>query len=557
MRVLKNKHMRNKCFLWLASALFIIAGCTKNAINNENPMPEMGKYKLVITASAPSESPQTRINLAPEANTKNIIVTWKAGDILYFFFQQGTTLEEGNSVTLAQQDISSNGKVATFPITVPAGIDTGNPFKIYALHGAPYILDNGKINVNVSPVGFSLLTALNNVPVSGEVTVTPPVGSITIPFNHLGVLQCLNFKNTSTSDFVITPTLANASGTDWYYTYSGGTTAPHYDLIGKTVEDATVMPSAAGNVTIPSNSTVQLAQWIMPTADNTPEIKLRAPNGGTTYISNNCKPARGSAMQQGSAYHLYAIWDGNELYFTNNAFTSKSSIQPNPLSYVAEYNIKSASDGFVTDLTACDESGYFRYDTAVNLFSNITIENKQYHLPSIEEWSSVVPQNSNWVSYGSNNPYDNQSETVTIANSSYTMTSDFRNKSATRTTYALRYKGTDLVSAWKYEYRGSGNNTHLKITSRSVYEQTVSITDIEDDTFWSSNTENDIVRYFPASGWKYTDFLKFRGSNGFFWSSSPQGSYSWGTEYSSSSANSNYSSTYERRLSIRLFATSN
>ncbi len=549
--------MRNKCFIWLASALFIIAGCTKNEINNENPMPEMGQYKLVITASAPNESPQTRINLAPEANTKNIIVTWKAGDIIYFFFQQGTTLAEGNSVTLAQQDISSNGKVATFTITVPAGIDTGNPFKINALHGVPYILDNGKINVNVSPVGFSLLTALNNVPVSGEVTVTPPVGSITIPFNHLGVLQCLNFKNTSASDFVITPTLANASGTDWYYTYSGGTTAPHYDLIGKQVTDASVTPSAAGNVTIPSNSTVQLAQWVMPTAANTPEIKLRAPNGGTTYISNNCKPARGSAMQQGSAYHLYAIWDGNELYFTNSTFTPKSSTEPNPLSYVAEYNIKSASDGFVTDLTACDESGYFRYDTAVNLFSNITIENKQYHLPSIEEWRSVIPQNSNWVSYGSNNPYDNQSETVTIANSSYTMTSDFRNKSATRTTYALRYKGTDLVSAWKYEYRGSGNNTHLKITSRSVYEQTVSITDIEDDTFWSSNTENDIVRYFPASGWKYTDFLKFRGSNGFFWSSSPQGSYSWGTEYSSSSANSNYSSTYERRLSIRLFATSN
>jgi hypothetical protein len=406
-------------------------------------------------------------------------------------------------------------------------------------------------------VGFSLLTALNNVPVSGEVTVTPPAGPITIDFNHLGVLQCLNFKNTSASDFVITPALANASGTDWYYTYSGGTTAPHYDLIGKQVEDATVTPSAAGNVTIPSNSTVLLAQWVMPTADNTPEIKLRARNGVTTYVSNNCKPARGSAMQQGRAYHLYTIWDGNELYFTDNTLTTKSTLQPNPLSYVAEYNIKSTSDGFVTDLTACDESGYFRYDTAVNLFSNITIENKQYHLPSIEEWRSVVPQNGTWVYYGGNNAYDNQSETVTVAGISYDMTSDFRNHSATKTTYALRYKGTDLVSAWKYEYRGTGNNTHLKITSRSVYEQTVSITDIEDDTFWSSNTENDIVRYFPASGWMYTDFLKFRGSNGFFWSSSPKGGDSWGTEYSSSSANSNYLSTHERRLTVRLFATNN
>ena len=542
--------MRNKCFIWLASALFIIAGCTKNEINNENPMPEMGQYKLVITASAPNESPQTRINLAPEANTKNIIVTWKAGDIIYFFFQQGTTLAEGNSVTLAQQDISSNGKVATFTITVPAGIDTGNPFKIYALHGVPYILDNGKINVNVSPVGFSLLTALNNVPVSGEVTVTPPVGSITIPFNHLGVLQCLNFKNTSTSDFVITPTLANASGTDWYYTYSGGTTAPHYDLIGKQVTDASVTPSAAGNVTIPSNSTVQLAQWVMPTAANTPEIKLRAPNGGTTYISNNCKPARGSAMQQGSAYHLYAIWDGNELYFTNSTFTPKSSTEPNPLSYVAEYNINQAGTDFVTGLTTCNISGYFNYNDAVTQFSNIIIGGKQFHLPSTGEWSSIVPS-TQWVYYNTINSYDNQSEIVTVAGGNYTMTSDFRNNSATKTTYALRYKGTDLVSAWRYEYIGwNTNNCHLKITSRSVYGQIVSIDNIADPTYWSSNSENDIVRYFPASG---NDKVPSDvGKGGAFWSSTSGKIMGFTNGFASSHSSSN---TYG--FSVRLFTTSN
>lgn len=551
--------MRNKCFIWLASALFIIAGCTKNGIDIEQPTPDVEGGKIVLTASIPDESPQTRINLAPEANTKNIIVTWKAGDILYFFFQQGTTLAEGNSVTLAQQDISSNGKVATFTITVPAGIDTGNPFKIYALHGAPYILDNGKINVNVSPVGFSLLTALNNVPVSGEVTVTPPVGSITIPFNHLGVLQCLNFKNTSASDFVITPTLANASGTDWYYTYLGGTTAPHYDLIGKQVTDASVTPSAAGNVTIPSNSTVQLAQWVMPTAANTPEIKLRAPNGGTTYISNNCKVARGSAMQQGSAYHLYAIWDGSELYFTNSTFTPKSSIQPNPLSYVAEYNVNKAGTDFVTELTTCNISGYFQYNKAVTLFSDITIENKQYHLPSIEEWRSVVPQNAYWVHYETNDAYDDRVENVTIANSSYTMTSDFRNKSAIKTTYALRYKGTDLISAWKYEFKYyDTNNCHLKITSRSVYGQTITITDIANGTFWSTNTENDFVRYLPASGWGYTDNVYWERRLCFVWSSSPGDSGgAWIMRLNNSRAYSGDTDDPYRKLIVRLFTTSN
>ena len=278
----------------------------------------------------------------------------ESGDIISFFFKQGTILFEGTPSTLTT-GYFPDGKSATFTITVPAGIDSNDSFTIYALHGAPFIVDtnNNKINVNVSPVGFSLLTELNNIPITGEVIITPPIGTISIDFTHLGVLQCLNLRNTSASDFVITPSLLNASGTDWYYTYSGGTTAPHYDLIGKQVADATVTPSAAENVTIPSGSTVLFAQWVMPTADNTPEIKLGALNGGTTHISNNCKPARGSALQKGRAYHLYTIWDGSELYFTNNTFTPKSPFQPNPLSYVAEYNVNPAGTDFVAELTDC------------------------------------------------------------------------------------------------------------------------------------------------------------------------------------------------------------
>ena len=117
------------------------------------------------------------------------------------------------------------------------------------------------------------------------------------------------------------------------------------------------------------------------------------------------------------------------------------------------------------------------------------------------------------------------------------MMSDFRNKSATKTTYALRYKGTNLVSAWKYEYIGKNtDNCHLKITSRSVYGQTVSITDIENDTFWSTNTENDVVRYFPASGWKYLDSVYHRRSLGNFWSSSLNGDERWYMQFSDSGA---------------------
>jgi hypothetical protein len=178
------------------------------------------------------------------------------------------------------------------------------------------------VNVNVSPVGFSLLNSLNNVPVSGVITVNNLLSPITINFGHLGLLQCLNFKNTSTTDFVMTPTLVNNGGISWYHTYSGGTTAPHYNLYNNQVSNFTVTPSTTAPVTIPAGSTVQLAQWVMPKNVNTPEIKINAqPTAGQPIVSANCKPARSSVMQKGKAYHLYALWDGTNLYFTCNTFS--------------------------------------------------------------------------------------------------------------------------------------------------------------------------------------------------------------------------------------------
>ena len=315
--------MRNKYFIWLVSALLAIAGCVGNEIENEQSTPDAGEQTLIITASVPDESPQTRLSLSPDTESKDIIVKWKAGDVLYLVFDQGTAVKEGTPITLTQQNISSNGKVATFTITIPQGINVNTQCTIYAVHGATYQLNMyDYVVVNVSPVGFSLLTALNNVPVSSVVTVNNLLSPITINFGHLGLLQCLNFKNTSTTDFVITPTLVNNGGISWYHTYSGGTTAPHYNLYNNQVSNFTVTPSTTAPVTIPAGSTVQLAQWVMPKNVNTPEIKINAqPTAGQPIVSANCKPARSSVMQKGKAYHLYALWDGTNLYFTCNTFS--------------------------------------------------------------------------------------------------------------------------------------------------------------------------------------------------------------------------------------------
>ena len=44
--------MKNKYFIWIASALLIITGCTYNEIDNEKPTSEIEGRTLVITATA-------------------------------------------------------------------------------------------------------------------------------------------------------------------------------------------------------------------------------------------------------------------------------------------------------------------------------------------------------------------------------------------------------------------------------------------------------------------------------------------------------------------------
>jgi hypothetical protein len=555
--------MKNKYFIWIAAALLLIIGCTKNEIVNEQPTPEVEGRKLLITASVPSESPKTRLNLEWEDGTLNIITKWQVGyfpDVINFFFKQNTVIKEGTPVTLTQDAISADGKSACFTVNIPEGIDTQNAYTIYAVHGASDVYldtENSKINVMIFPLGFVPLHVLIYTPIVGEVEIAAGASIGNINFEHLGAYQCLTIKNASAADFKFIPTyssLVNVGGTIWYYNYSveAEIKAPVYDLIGKQVTNEYTMEGLPNmSITLYPGLDIgcQVVQWVMPKDIPTPEARLKIVTedmGLGDIYSDNIKPARASALQKGKAYHLFAVWDGTSLSFTDQTLTPTA----NPLSYVAEYNINPAGDSFVGDLTACNISGYFNYNNAVTQFGNIIIGGQRYHLPSSGEWCSIAPATM-WVKYGSNTPYNNQSETVTVAGNIYTMTSDFRNHPSDTTTYALRYKGTHLVSAWKYEYTGKNtNNCHLKITSRSVYGQTITVDQIADASFWSANTENDVVRYFPASG--NSKDPNDVGIGGAFWSSTSERIMGFRDTYAQSKSGYNHYG-----FSVRLFTSGN
>ena len=128
--------MKKRFFLWIASALLLFAGCTNDDIVNEQPTPNVEGGKIVLTASIPDESPQTKVNLTPETGTKNIIITWRVGDQAKFFFKQNTTIVEGALVTLTTGDITMEGRQAAFTVVIPEGINEQATYTVYMTHGA-------------------------------------------------------------------------------------------------------------------------------------------------------------------------------------------------------------------------------------------------------------------------------------------------------------------------------------------------------------------------------------------------------------------------------------
>ncbi|HBF95418.1 MAG TPA: hypothetical protein DDW66_03855 [Porphyromonadaceae bacterium] len=158
--------MKNKFLFWAVSAFFVIAGCTNDAVVDEKDVTAKG-HKITLTASMPDGASTTRLSLEQEAGSNQITVKWKAGDVLQFFFKQGATLVTGSSVTLAAEDITMEGKKAAFSLEVPTEIDERSAFTVYTLHGAEASVSGGKINANVSPVGFKPISELTE----SEVTV--------------------------------------------------------------------------------------------------------------------------------------------------------------------------------------------------------------------------------------------------------------------------------------------------------------------------------------------------------------------------------------------------
>ena len=128
--------------------------------------------------------------------------------------------------------------------------------------------------------------------------------------------------------------------------------------------------------------------------------------------------------------------------------------------------------------------------------------------------------------------------------------------------YALRFKGDGdkYYSAYRWEPIMEGNSMiALKVSSRLIGAgSTITIDDITKESYWNSNNGNDVIRYFPAAGYK--DGTEISGINSEGWygctTLGTSGTMSWTIYFSSWWAMAKNNLPTSWATPIRLFANS-
>ncbi len=239
-----------------------------------------------------------------------------------------------------------------------------------------------------------------------------------------------------------------------------------------------------------------------------------------------------------------ADWNNGGMLFTRTVTFGGKSVSlgfTTPLDFVAEAPaINKAGDGFVLNhnLPANDvvanlqgnEVGYYNWADAKALFDANKPFLANYYLPTKEQWQSIFPFSIplNYVSFqgeqttrvlqeiaqiGENPEEEYSSEFITV------------DEDGKFVTYALRFKNTKWVSAWRYSYEGEGSNKKLLIKCVPLEGKSdVNLHSIKTSIFFISNDSS--VRTFPAYGYhnKSKENLTALFTGGFFWSRSAKDS---------------------------------
>lgn len=236
------------------------------------------------------------------------------------------------------------------------------------------------------------------------------------------------------------------------------------------------------------------------------------------------------------------------------------------LDRVAEYNIKSdgsmeASHSFVTSTN--DQSLLMTWEEAMEIQSKVT----DHHLPTLEEWRSIVPSKTCVFfnqSDGGTTPSYFKGRMSTVEESEHNSVAvPDGDKTELLTapvsqwiyydnvSYALRFIGTKYESAWRYEWvKKSADRYEMHVSSiRVPSEMKLTVREVVKDARRLFKESKVTTRVFAACGASFGNI----GQSGYYWSATYTELY--GTKYMElGSSWAQITSTHGRNsYAVRLF----
>lgn len=193
------------------------------------------------------------------------------------------------------------------------------------------------------------------------------------------------------------------------------------------------------------------------------------------------------------------------------AAMAQAQTAQNPLSVVAEYNLKTDGTFEQGDKLSITKAAFFKWAEVKNVTSP-----QGYHIPTKEEMiviSGIYPPDETVQT-----PYPDFSwnidkvgdEVVNLFGKTMTLKAHYYGEGK-YVCYAIRFKGGDnkYLSAYRWEPIFTDDDTNktkikgLKVTCRLLGNKgaSVDVKDVAKEAYWQSGNADDVVRYFPAAGY--------------------------------------------------------
>lgn len=266
---------------------------------------------ITVTATLPASSDsaqKARAVVQHATGTLKLTTKWQTGDRVNVIMEQNGTLVRANST--AVRDVSTDGKRCHFTLEVPQGIDAQKPIKVYGACGVNVDIKDNQFVVAAQPIYRA--KSQGTAPLYFKAEINKFSEFSDVKFEHLGTYEVVHVQNGTRAQIAVEEARLTAE-TAWSLGTKDGKGAWYAPLTGRVWQDGSANVSTEAQAIAPRSEGVFI-NWYVPNGTLV-NPRVSAKVNGTTVTSTAQKEAN-VKMQAGRAYHVYALWDGQELHFS-------------------------------------------------------------------------------------------------------------------------------------------------------------------------------------------------------------------------------------------------